>query len=85
MHGNHAEPRGVCTMTKRVNLDLKNLNLPLLLKQKQALLRAIERSSADDALYLDGILSLLDFIHDTLDPPKMARRMHGNPPTTEGV
>ena len=40
-------------------------DIPLLKKQKQALLRCnLDRDSKD------GILNMLDFIHDELDPPK---------------
>jgi hypothetical protein len=53
-------------------LDRKNLDLPLLIKQKQALLRAIAAApNLKDAHYLDGILSLLDIIHDGIDPPQL--------------
>jgi hypothetical protein len=51
------------------------VNLPLLLKQKQALLRAISNADgASETSLLEGILSLLDHIHDTLDPVEGARR-----------
>ena len=53
---------------------LGNINLPLLKRQKLALLRAIRRTQdarvMDDAELLDGVLNLLDSIHDVLDPPK---------------
>ena len=46
------------------------IDLPMLLEQKQALLRAISTATPEterDLLY--GILHLLDAIHDVMDPP----------------
>ena len=49
-----------------------DIDLALLLKQKRALLRAIEKANDSDALLLDGLLNFLDYVHDTIDPPRAA-------------
>lgn len=50
------------------------VNVSLLRQQKAALLRAIDNASPKDAKRLDGVLNVLDHIHDALDPPKQPRR-----------
>lgn len=51
-----------------VELEL-SIDLPKLIEQKEAMLRVIEESnSAEDRQLLDGILNLLDAIHDQIDP-----------------
>lgn len=50
---------------------MENIDLALLLRQKRALLRVINNPSISkpDRTLLDGILNLLDAIHDEIDPP----------------
>lgn len=50
---------------------LTNINLPLLLAQKAALLDVMEIvEDTQRGEHLEGILNLLDKIHDQLDPPE---------------
>ena len=50
-----------------------HIDLPLLLRQKQAVLRAIanaqEGGESREVELLMGVLHTLDFIHDTASPP----------------
>ena len=56
-------------------INVAPVNLTLLLRQKQALLRAISNTaSAHDVELLEGILNLLDHIHDQIDPPGGKRK-----------
>jgi hypothetical protein len=48
---------------------IKNLDLPLLLKQKLAVVRAIDHTQGEDKVLLEGVLNLLDHLHDKADPP----------------
>jgi hypothetical protein len=43
-------------------------NVPMLIKQKRALVRAIEKAPPKDVELLEGLLNLLDHIHDALEP-----------------
>jgi hypothetical protein len=49
---------------------IKNLDLSLLLKQKLAVVRAIDRTQGEDKVLLEGVLNLLDHLHDKADPPR---------------
>lgn len=51
-----------------VTVDMR-IDVALLILEKQALLRAIEKADDKDAVLLDGILNMLDHIHDTVLPP----------------
>jgi hypothetical protein len=55
-------------------MTVTSVSLPLLLRQKQAVLRSIEcarhAKRNRDALLLEGVLNLLDAIHDQIDPPR---------------
>lgn len=60
----NARPTGnalVTMMSSTVALDL-------LKRQKRALLRAIRAAPARDVALLDGILTLLDHIHASIEP-----------------
>lgn len=56
---------------KPVSTIIGKIDLPLLVRQKQALLRALNRvdDNKEDSDLLNGVLNLLDCIHDQLDPP----------------
>ena len=47
------------------------IDTALLIEQKVAIMRAIARATDADVLLLHGVLNLLDYIHDTLDPPDL--------------
>ena len=52
-----------------VKVDMR-IDVARLLLQKEAVLRAIDRAENDkDVLLLDGVLNVLDQIHDTVLPP----------------
>ena len=51
-----------------------NIDLPLLLRQKQALQRAMDIASQDDRELLEGVLNILDYLHDEADPPTLPSR-----------
>lgn len=56
-------------MKKTIEIDV---DLPLLIEQKQAVLRAIGLvlPNDKDSELLQGALNLLDYVHDELDPPE---------------
>lgn len=61
-----AEPRG-----EENTAVLNNIDLKLLLKQKRYLLRLVSVSKKQGQQeLLDGVINLLDHIHDQIDPPK---------------
>jgi len=57
-------------MTKQGDVHLL-INIDLLIEQKQALMRAMDAGSEEDRVLLNGVLAVLDTIHDTLDPPEV--------------
>jgi len=48
-----------------MNLDIRELR-----RQKRALMRAIADAEQRDRILLLGVLSLLDHVHDSYDPPE---------------
>lgn len=70
--------------TKQISVTV---DVELLRRQKQALLRAIvhardDRRALTDVALLDGVLNLLDYVHDQVDPPKQ-RAPRRNPLFTD--
>jgi len=61
------------TMRTRPGMRVESIDLLLLFKQKQAILRAIQNAEdgndTGEVDLLNGVLNLMDHLHDKLDPP----------------
>ena len=62
------------------NAILNNIDLPLLKKQKRTLVTLLQKGNLTDVQknHIEGILNLLDDIHDQLDPVSSERGNHEN-------